>query len=163
MYAAFMLYRAFTQADFDALQALDLAVLRHEDPAFDSRPEREREGRVRTSEAALRFFERSEHSFVADENGRVMGAVFAQSVWQGDRPTVLVTRVWVAPDAPEGTAAGLLRVCTKSAYDAAIYEVHACVTPETRTAAAAEDFREAGVYAVRYLGTRSESAPGTPL
>lgn len=158
-----MLFRAFTSADYAALADLDARVLRSEDPAFDALPDREREGRVRTSEAALRFYERSEHSFVADEDGEVVGAVFAQSVWQGDRPTVLVTRVWVDPAAPEGTAAGLLRVCTKSAYDAAIYEVHLPVTPDLEGAARETDFRRTGVYAVRWLGTRGETGPGEAL
>lgn len=155
-----MFYRAFTSADFEALQALDLAVLRREDPNFDALGEREREGRIRTSLAALRFYERSEHSFVADEDGTLQGAVFAQSVWQGDRPTVLATRAWLAEDAPPETAAGLLRACTKSAYDAAIYEVHLPVTPELVPAASGEGFRSLGAYAVRFLGTRAESAPG---
>ncbi|WP_045234276.1 DUF1999 domain-containing protein [Deinococcus pimensis] len=158
-----MFYRAFTSADFDALARLDLAVLRREDPAFDTLPDREREGRVRTSLAALRFFERSEHSFVADEDGELVGALFAQSVWQGDRPTVLVSRVWVADGAPADTAAGLLRACTKSAYDAAVYEVHLPVTEALAIAAGAEGFRDVGRYAVRYLGTRGETAPGAAL
>ena len=158
-----MLYRTFTENDFDALQNLDQSVLRHEDPSFDILPEREREGRVRTSIAALRFYERSEHSFVAEEDGELHGAIFAQSVWQGDRPTVLVSRVWVAPHAPAGTAEGLLRVCTKSAYDTAVYEVHLPVTPDLLGAAAAEEFRDVGRYAIRHLGTRARSAPGLPL
>ena len=155
-----MFYRAFTPADFEALQSLDLAVLRREDPDFDSLGAREREGRLRTSLAALRFYERSEHSFVADEDGALQGAIFAQSVWQGDRPTVLITRTWLAERASPETAAGLLRACTKSAYDAAIYEVHLPVTPELTAAASGEGFRSLGAYAARFLGTRAESAPG---
>lgn len=158
-----MFYRAFTDADFDALQQLDLTVLRHEDPNFDALPDREREGRVRTSLAALRFFERSEHSFVADDDGKVVGALFAQSVWQGDRPTVLISRVWTAQGAPQGTAAGLLKACSKSAYDTAVYEVHLPVTPELTAAAGEENFREVGRYAVRHLGTRGQTAPGEAL
>ncbi len=158
-----MMYRAFTSADFEALAALDLAIARAADSAFDTLPEREREGRLRTSLAALRFYERSEHSFVADDDGRLVGAILAQSVWQGDRPTVLVSRVLVAPDAPEDTARGLLRVCAKSAYDTAVYEMHLPVDESLREAAAAESFRAVGVYAVRHLGTRSATAPGELL
>ncbi len=166
-----MLCRPFSQSDFDALAALDLATLRREDPNFDALPEREREGRTRTSLAALRFYERSEHSFVAVPSlGEVgvgeetlLGALFAQSVWQGDRPSVLVTRVWLAAGAPPETGTALLRACTKSAYDAAIYEVHLPVTPELRAAAAAEGFREVARLAVRHLGSRAEGAPGKAL
>ena len=158
-----MMYRAFTSTDFEALEALDLTVARAEDSAFDALPDREREGRLRSSLAALRFFERSEHSFVAEDEGRLVGAIFAQSVWQGDRPTVLVSRVLIAPDAPEETARGLLRVCAKSAYDTAVYEVHLPVDATLRDAAAAESFRSVGFYAVRHLGTRSSTAPGEAL
>lgn len=154
-----MLCRPFTQSDFDALAALDLATLRREDPNFDALPEREREGRARTSLAALRFYERSEHSFVAEQEGDLLGALFAQSVWQGDRPTVLVTRVWLASGAPQETGSALLRACTKSAYDAAIYEVHLPVTPDLQ-GAATEGFREVARLAVRHLGSRADSAPG---
>lgn len=158
-----MLYRALTAADFGALAALDLAVLRREDPGFDALPEREREGRVRTSLAALRFYERSEHSFVAEKDGELPGAIFAQSVWQGDRPSVLVTRMWLAHAGDQDTAAGLLRACSKSAYDAAIYELHLSVTPELLEGAAREGFRELGRYAVRHLGSRADTAPGALL
>ena len=158
-----MLCRPFTQGDFEALAALDLATLRREDPDFDALPEREREGRGRTSLAALRFFERSEHSFVAEAGAGLLGALFAQSVWQGDRPTVLVARVWLAAGAPPETGAALLRACTKSAYDAAIYEVYLPVTPELLAAAAAEGFRGVARLAVRHLGSRAGGAPGQAL
>ncbi|PYE55319.1 DUF1999 domain-containing protein [Deinococcus yavapaiensis] len=158
-----MMYRAFTSADFDALRALDLAVQRREDLAFDTLSEREREGRLRTSEAALRFFERSEHSFVADDDGELRGAIFAQSVWQGDRPIVLIVRLWTAQGAPEDTARGLLKVCSKSAYDAAVYEVHGPVPADLVDAAREEGFVRIGAYGVRHMGTRRETAPGEAL
>ncbi|MBB6099143.1 putative N-acetyltransferase YhbS [Deinobacterium chartae] len=165
-----MLYRVFNENDYDDLRALDLEVLRFETPGFDALPEREREGRTRTSLAALRFFERSEHSFVAEQDGLLAGAIFAQSVWQGDRPIVLVSRLWVRPGLQDQdpavaleVARGLLKVCSKSAYDAAIYELHLAVPDELQAAAALEEFRTPGRYAVRYLGSRSETAPGSRL
>ena len=69
-----MRYRVFTEDDFEALSALDLSVQRHLDARFDALPEREREGRLRTSLASLRFYLRSEHSFVAEEEGQPRGA-----------------------------------------------------------------------------------------
>lgn len=165
-----MLYRVFTENDYDALRALDLEVLYFEDPGFDALPEREREGRTRSSLAALRFFERSEHSFVAEKGGLLIGAIFGQSVWQGDHPIVLISRLWVSPSLqnPQPAAAlevarSLLKVCSKSAYDAAIYELHLAVPDALRPAAHLEEFRTPGDYAVRYLGSRSITAPGRPL
>ncbi|WP_216328710.1 DUF1999 domain-containing protein [Deinococcus aestuarii] len=159
-----MRYRTFAEPDYDALAALDLAAQRHADPAFDTLPAREREGRLSTSLPALKFYERSEHSFVAqDDAGGLVGAIFAQHVWQGDRPIVLVRTVLLAPDAPAETAAGLLHATVKSAYDTAVYEVHFPVTPALEAAAGEEAAHVTGRYAVRHLGTRAETAPGTRL
>ena len=155
-------YRTFSEADFAAMTQLDLSAQRRADPAFEALNDREKEGRLRTSLSALKFFERSEHSFVA-EDAALCGAVLAQPVWQGDRPIVLVTRLMLSPDAPPDTAAGLLHACVKSAYDAAVYEVHFPLTPELESAAHAEEAHVLGRYAVRYLGSRHDSAPGERL
>ncbi|WP_293915169.1 DUF1999 domain-containing protein [Deinococcus sp.] len=171
-------YRVFSEADFAALQALDLEVQRRAAPTFGSLEEREREGRLRTSLPALKFFERSEHSFLAEDaqilegqapegqapGGRTLqGVILAQPVWQGDRPTVLVVQVLLAEHAPPETASGLLHACVKSAYDTAVYEVHFALTPELEAAAAAEEAHLAGRYAVRHLGSRHDTAPGLRL
>lgn len=158
-----MHYRVFGEPDYGALHDLDLRVLRAEAPGFDGLPEREREGRIRTTLPALRFYERSEHSFAAEEGGVLHGLILAQSVWQGDRPIVLVARVLLAPPADPEVAAGLLHACVKSAYDAAVYEVHLPVTPELEAAARAEGAHLLGSYAVRHLGTRDATAPGRKL
>lgn len=152
-----MFFRAFQESDYAALQALDLAYQHTLDPNFNQLPDREREGRLRSSLAALKFFERSEHSFVADEDGDIQGAIFAQSVWHGDKPTVLVTALMATDPV---VARGLLRACSKSAYDTAIYEVHAPLLQAHYTAAEAEEFRAVGVYAVRYLGSRAQTGAG---
>ena len=133
-----MRYRVFTEDDFEALSALDLTVQRHLDADFDALPEREREGRLRTSLASLRFYLRSEHSFVADEAGQLLGLMLAQSVWMGDRPIILVTACLLHPalnDRGSGTAAALLHAVIKSAYDAAVYEIHYAVTAALQQAA----------------------------
>ncbi|ANE43309.1 DUF1999 domain-containing protein [Deinococcus puniceus] len=162
-----MRYRVPTEHDYDALHALDLAALRHADPAFDTLPDREREGRICTTLPALKFYERSEHSFVAEDDGVLHGFIFAQSVWQGDRPVVLVRTVALAPhaqpDAQAATAEGLLHATVKSAYDTAVYEVHFAVTPALEAAAVAEGAHVLGRYAVRHLGTRADTAPGQKL
>jgi hypothetical protein len=167
-----MLFRPFDENDYPALQALDLEVLRAEDPNFDQLDPLERQSRLRTSEAALKFYERSEHSFVAQDNtqdhssddGKILGAIFAQSIWQGDRPCVWVSRVWVLDSSiSEKVGEGLLRACSKSAYDAAVYEVHMSLPRAWTGFAAAQDFRADGIYAVRYMGRRSSLKLGGDL
>lgn len=158
-----MRYRPPTEADQAALAALDRAIQRHADPAFDTLPGREQEARLHTSQPALKFYERSEHSFVAAEGTELHGFALAQAVWQGDRPLVLVRTISLSPGAPLDTAAGLLHAVIKSAYDAAVYEVHLPVTPQVRGAAAAEGTVILGTYGVCHLGTRTDTAPGERL
>ena len=160
-------FRTLTEHDYDALAALDLAAQRALDPVFDTLPERERESRLSTSLPALKFYERSEHSFLADDGGEMRGFVFAQSVWQGDRPLVFVRTLALAPGAaPElagEAASGLLHAVVKSAYDTAVYEIHLPLTPELNNAARAEEARVVGQYGVVHLGTRAQTAPGERL
>lgn len=160
-------FRTLTEHDYDALAALDLAAQRALEPAFDTLPEREREGRLSTSLPALKFYERSEHSFVADGEGGLCGFVFAQSVWQGDRPLVFVRtlalRPGLAPELADEAARGLLHAVVKSAYDAAVYEIHLPLTPELADAARAEEAHVVGQYGVVHLGTRAQTAPGERL
>lgn len=157
-----MQYRTFSDADYQTLEALDLAAQRHADPNFDALPQREREGRLHTNIAALKFYERSEHSFVADD-GEIRGFLFAQSVWQGDRPIVLVRTLTVAPGTADEVVRGLLHAAVKSAYDCAVYEVHYPVNAQTQAAAEAEESHLTGQYGVVHLGTRAQTAPGQKL
>jgi len=84
-----MQVRPITPDDEPALAALEARLLaRHQTP--------------RTGPAALRFFARTGHSFVAEEGGRARGFVLAQPLWQGDRATVFVTRL-LADDPPPPT------------------------------------------------------------
>lgn len=160
-------YRALTPEDDGALAALDLAVQRAEDPGFDALPEREREGRLSSSVAALKFYGRSGHSFAAVRTSTLLGAVLAQSVWQGDKPIVLVRTVLIDPQLSPATAedirAGLLRALFKSAYDTAVYEVHFLTQPGASLPAELGDIRHLGRYSVRYLGSREDTAqPSRP-
>ncbi len=171
-----MRYRVFTEDDFAAMSELDLSV-QQQDPGWAGLPEREQEGRLRTSLPALRFYLRSEHSFIAEEReagnetpgGLLTGIVFAQSVWMGDKPIILVTACLVRPGPEAGnaaagdTAAGLLHAVIKSAYDAAVYEIHYPLTTQLAQAAQAEGSFVAGRYAVHHLGSRQQTAPGERL
>jgi Protein of unknown function (DUF1999) len=170
-----MRYREFMEDDYQALMALDQMQQTRLDPAFAGLPEREQTGRLRTSLAALRFYQRSEHSFVAvqqrpgqddpapgdpAQEGQLMGAMLAQSVWMGDKPIILVTATLLHDQAPADTASGLLHAVVKSAYDAAVYEVHFEVTPLLESALHDEGAHLGGRWAVRHLGSRNATAPG---
>jgi len=103
-----MYYRYLEEPDFAEMANLERRLLPDRPESF-----------YRCNPQALRHFARSGHSFVAAEDG-LHGFVLAQPVWQGDRATVLVTRI--AADSDE-TCVGLLRALVKSAYDANAYEV----------------------------------------
>lgn len=73
--------------------------------------------------ASVRFFERSGHSFIAESDEGVHGFVLAQSVWNGQKPTVLVSRVALLDVTDDVVRGALLEAVTKSAYDAAVYDL----------------------------------------
>ncbi len=85
------------------------------------------------SRSSVSFYVRTGHAFVSVREGEPTGFVLAQAVWNGTRPTVYVNRLAV-PD-PEDTDSreALLEAVTKSAYDAAVYDVQVQV-PETDVA-----------------------------
>ncbi|KGQ22119.1 DUF1999 family protein [Thermus filiformis] len=107
--------------------------------------------------AQVRFFARTHHSFLAEEEAP-QGFALAQALWQGDRATVLIGRI--EGRSPEALS-GLLRAVVKSAYDAGVYEVALHLDPareELAEALRAEGFQVGPlVLAVRLLGRRSEA------
>lgn len=88
------------------------------------------------SRSSVSFYVRTGHAFASVRDGEPTGFVLAQAVWNGTRPTVYVNRL-VVPD-PQDTASreALLEAVTKSAYDAAVYDLQVQV-PEADAAAAA--------------------------
>jgi hypothetical protein len=146
-----MHYRFFEEPDYDELQRLERAV-------YPERPE----PFYRATLPALRFYTRSGHSFAADASSRLEGFVLAQAVWQGDRATVLATRIAARS---EEVYRGLLRALVKSAYDANAYEVALLTEPGARPeldrALAANGLRDSGrTLHVRLLGERgAETGP----
>ncbi|MFN3266605.1 MAG: DUF1999 family protein [Deinococcales bacterium] len=157
-----MVYRAPTETDFAGMQALDLELARLSHPHFDTLPETERQAMLRSSLAALRFYARSEHSFVAIEAGgdeepsTVYGFVHAQSVWMGDKAVVLVSCLRVHPDAPLGCTPGLLHCVTKSAYDGAVYELMFAADSHFEAIAMREGYKDTKLkHMVRILGSRA--------
>jgi hypothetical protein len=75
------------------------------------------------SRSSLHFYVRTGHSFVAVRSGEPTGFVLAQSVWNGTRPTVYVNRLAVATLEDTESRLALLEAITKSAYDAAVYDL----------------------------------------
>lgn len=141
-----MVCRDFSEADFAGLQAFEQQHL-------GPQPEHH----YRATPAALRFFSRSGHSFVASDGGQILGLVLAQALWQGDRVTVLITRL--LSHHPQATAA-LLAAVVKSAYDAGVYEVAMHANPHDPSLATLleqQGFRLGPtVLAVRVLGSRGQ-------
>lgn len=140
-----MHYRFLEEPDFTALQKLERGL-------FPGRPD----SFYRANPTALRYYARSGHSFVAVEEEGHRGFVLAQAVWQGDRATVLATRIAAADAA---AYSGLLRALLKSAYDANAYEVALLSEPGERTeldrALAETGLEDSGLRLfVRVLGSR---------
>ena len=87
------------------------------------------------SKSSVSFYVRTGHAFVAVRDAKAVGFVLAQAVWNGTRPTVYVNRLSVEnPDDAEAREA-LLEAVTKSAYDAAVYDLQVQV-PEADAGAA---------------------------
>lgn len=73
--------------------------------------------------SSLNFYARSGHSFASLENDRPTGFVFAQSVWNGTRPTVQTYRLAVHDVTKQEAREALFEAVIKSAYDAAVYDL----------------------------------------
>ncbi len=86
------------------------------------------------SKSSVSFYVRTGHAFVAVRAGDVVGFVLAQAVWNGTRPTVYVNRL-VAADPEAGEA--LLEAVTKSAYDAAVYDLQVQIPEDDAVSAQA--------------------------
>lgn len=77
------------------------------------------------SRSSFSFYRRTGHSFIALQADTILGFVLAQSIWNGTRPTVSISHVAVADRADVAARKALLEAVTKSAYDAAVYDLQA--------------------------------------
>ena len=75
------------------------------------------------SRGSVSFYSRSGHSFVSMTSAEVTGFILAHAVWNGTRPTVQVSRLAVADLGDDASREALLEALTKSAYDAAVYDL----------------------------------------
>lgn len=160
-----MIYRAPTESDYPGMQALDLELARLEQLNFDALSQKDRAAALRSSLPALKFYARSEHSFVAvdassltdQQPSSVYGFILAQSVWMGDKAIVWVSSIRVHPDAPPGCLPGLLHCVTKSAYDGAVYELHLAADGYLEAIALREGYKDVRTrHLIRVLGSRGE-------
>ena len=117
--------RPFGPDDLDDLELLDKIYA-------------ERYGLERVvTRSSVGFYVRTGHAFVAVRGGVTVGFVFAQAVWNGTRPTVFVDRLSVTDHADASAYEALLEAVTKSAYDAAVYDLRVLVPEGDGGAAAA--------------------------
>ena len=115
--------RPLSPDDQEALEPLDASYAEH----FSLEPV--------LTKSSVSFYVRTGHAFVAERGGETVGFVLAQAVWNGTRPTVYVNRLGV-PDLTDTEAReALLEAVTKSAYDAAVYDLQVQV-PEADDGAA---------------------------
>ena len=97
----------------------DLEVLESVEKAYTESLETE----PALSLSSLTFYARSGHSFVAMKDKEVTGFVLAHAVWNGTRPAVYVNHLAVTDLQDGGSREALLEAVTKSAYDAAVYDI----------------------------------------
>jgi hypothetical protein len=71
---------------------------------------------------ALSFYARTGHAFVVEDGQGTRGFALAQAVWDGTRPTVQL-QVLATGEADAEARSALLDAVTKSAYDAAVYDL----------------------------------------
>lgn len=136
----------------------DLAALEPIDAAAAARAERE----PALTRGSLSFYARSGHAFVAEGASGARGFALAQAVWDGRRPTVRLQTLAVSDDGDREARAALLEAVTKSAYDAAVYDLSAMVPEgdlEVQRLLADEGWRPEPVRAFgRTLGSRGADA-----
>lgn len=113
--------------------------------------------------SSLKFYLRTGHAFAAYLGEEARGFVLAQAIWNGTRPTVYLSRLATAEgDAPAKRA--LIEAVTKSAYDAAVYDLAAALPAADevgcQTLEEARYKEEATRHYVRVLGSRGQRREG---
>ena len=110
--------------------------------------------------SSLTFYARSGHSFVAMTDKDVTGFVLAHAVWDGTRPAVYVNHLAVADLQDDASREALLEAVTKSAYDAAVYDIrvlHPQPDEAGQTALATKQYTETPITVYeRILGSRGQ-------
>lgn len=141
--------RPLSPDDQEVLEPLDVAYAGH----FGLEPV--------VTRSSVSFYVRSGHAFVAVRRGETVGFVLAQAVWNGTRPTVYVNRLAVANLADTEAREALLEAVTKSAYDAAVYDLQVQVPKADDGAAQALGVKSYTLRAERVYGRVLGSRGGT--
>ena len=140
--------RALSQDDEDELEPVDLSYAQH----FGLDPIMTR--------SSLNFYTRTGHAFVAVKEGEVTGFAAAQSIWNGTRPTVYLNRLAVAELDDTESRSALIEAVTKSAYDAAVYDLQVQLPKGDKSgisALADKGYSEVDVVSfARVLGSRGQ-------
>lgn len=106
-----ILIRALSQDDFEELQTIDASYAK----AFKVEP--------MLTLGSLNFYARTGHGFASLQTGKMTGFVLAQSVWNGFRPVLQMNRLAVLNANDKASRSALFDALTKSAYDAAVYDI----------------------------------------
>ena len=114
---------------------------------------------TRLTRGSLSFYVRTGHAFVAVRKSEMVGFVLAQAVWNGTRPTLLVDYMPVAKMQDLVARLAMLEAVTKSAYDAAVYDIQVQIFTKDTVAIQSliekqYDEKELRIYE-RILGSRS--------
>lgn len=132
----------------------DLAALEPIDRAYAARHGLE----PALTRGSAGFYARAGHAFTALRDGEAVGFALAQAVWDGRRPTLLLGRLAVLEEGDREARGALLEAVTKSAYDAAVYDLAVDLPSgddDGAAALAAKSYREAPQRRfVRVLGSR---------
>ena len=140
--------RALSQDDGDDLAPIDRLYAQH----FGLEPIATR--------SSLNFYTRTGHAFVAVKEGEIAGFAFAQSIWNGTRPTVYLNRLAVADLDDTESRLALIEAVTKSAYDAAVYDLQVQLPKGDKSgisALADKGYSEVDVVSfARVLGSRGQ-------
>ncbi len=111
--------------------------------------------------SSLSFFVRSGHSFVAVQEGAATGFALAQAIWNGTRPAVVLSRLATADDSDLDSRLALIEAVTKSAYDAAVYDIQVQLSSDDHVGARAfqdkQYYQRNLVTYERILGSRGQS------
>lgn len=146
--AEMTLIRSLNQEDFDELKAIDESYASH----YALEP--------MLTLGSLNFYARTGHAFASLRAGRMTGFVLAQSVWNGFRPVLQMNRLAIADISDLASQTALLEALTKSAYDAAVYDLQLLLPQadiQLLGLAEQKDYRETGLKVLgRTLGSRGQ-------
>ncbi len=75
------------------------------------------------TQGSLNFYIRTGHAFTAIRKSKIVGFILAQTVWNGTRPILFANYMAVAEIKDLLARSAMLEAVTKSAYDAAVYNI----------------------------------------